>query len=218
MNSNAPVKLAIIGTAGRNEDEARLAEQPQFFLSRMLDAARVIADRVGADTIVTGGAAWADHVGLLLFLSDPERFSLHLHLPALLKHDPADPAAMLYLDTSSRQGGKSDARTSNFWHGKFADQFATVRAGWSPFHDLRTAFAHPKTVSHIGTGFTDRNKAVAADSDFALAMTFGCGPILKEGGTAGTMRTFLRSHPSSTAYHLDLSSMRLCRNAAVPTK
>lgn len=216
MGNTAPVRLAIIGSAGRNDDALPLSQRPEFFLGRMLDAGRAIADRVGATALVSGGAAWADHIAILLFLSDPERFELHLHLPALLKHHPTDRQAMFYLDTGSRQNGSNPARVSNELHEAFGTQLASHKPGWSPFHDLRKAFFHPRVTTTTSAGFEPRNARVAADSDFALAMTFGDGPVLKKGGTAGTLSAFLKQHDASTAYHLDMGSMRLCRNAALP--
>lgn len=215
MDTEPATRLAIIGASGRDEDGQRFANQPDMFLRRMVDAARTIASLTGARILVSGGAAWADHIAILLFLEEPMRFSLHLHLPAFLRADPRDPHSMEYLD-SGADGGKSAAAVSNRLHREFHRQIAPLRPGWSPFRDLHTAFVHTSATNRLYRGFMPRNDAVAADADAVLAMTFGAGPQVKaRSGTAYTMAAFLRSHDRSRAFHLDLSSMRLCRNATV---
>src|SRR5690606_1280513 len=70
--------IAIIGTAGRGDDAAKLG--PALFAAMVRDA----AERVAAfpdPRLVSGGAAWADHVAVKLFL-EGKVAGLTLHLPA----------------------------------------------------------------------------------------------------------------------------------------
>lgn len=208
---NTPIRLAIIGTAGRKDDARKLAARPAFFLERMQAAALAIASRVGATHLVSGGAAWADHVAVLLFLQSPERFILELRLPAALDVHASTPA---FVSNGSR-GVSNPGGVLNYYHQSFAAVLQKDRPGWNPIQDLATAAAHSRADLSVSNGLFARNDVVAASADYALAMTFGDGALLKDGGTAHTMRQFLDRHGADRAFHLDLNSMRLCPKACV---
>jgi len=70
------MKIAVIGTAGRNEDGQKLSKEKFFemvaLVSKLKDAKEA--------TLVSGGAAWADHIAVVVFLLGNCK-SLSLHLP-----------------------------------------------------------------------------------------------------------------------------------------
>lgn len=207
--------LAIIGTAGRGEDGPKLASNAEGYVDRMLAAARKVADLTKANHLVSGGAAWADHIAVLLFLSDPTRFTLQIEAPAEFVTSPS--GGLEYVDTGER-GKKAfianPGGTCNYYHHSFADALGATRQHWSPFLDFALVAGHPRATIRVTHGFDPRN-ALVAESKHALAMTFGQGATVKDGGTARTMKAFLSRADHGSAYHLDLSAMKLIPNARV---
>ena len=74
-----------------------------------------------------------------------------------------------------------------------------------------TASERALCTSQCHGGFKDRNTLVANCANTFIAMTFGDGARVKEGGTADTVRKMLARGISG--YHLDLNTMRLHKNA-----
>lgn len=181
----------------------------------MLAAARKLADLTHATHLVSGGAAWADHMAVLLFLSDPARFTLQIEAPDEMVTAPS--GGLQYADTGER-GPRSfinnPGGTSNHYLQAFADALAITRPQWSPFLDFALVAGHPRVTIRVTHGFQARNLLVAGAQN-ALAMTFGEGSLLKDGGTANTMNAFLSRPDHGLAYHLDLSAMKLHAKARV---
>ncbi len=67
----------------------------------------------------------------------------------------------------------------------------------------------------FSNGFFARNTLVAQDSDYLIALTFGDKEKLKEGGTADTMRKFIKMKGDKNSYHIDLNSMEIYNPATV---
>ena len=204
--------LAIIGTAGRKNDAALLAADPERFAERMLAAALKVADRTKTNHLVSGGAAWADHVAVWLFLSDPTRFTLQIEAPAPFV--TAGTGGLEYADTGERDFIKNPGGTSNHYLRAFADTLGLARPEWSPFIDFALVAGHPRATIRVTHGFQPRNLLVA-QSTHALAMTFGGGRVLQDGGTAKTMTAFLARPDHGESYHLDLGAMRMHAGAQV---
>lgn len=202
-------RLAIIGTAGRKDDATELASNPTLYLSRMLDAAREVIRLTGAKTLVSGGAAAADHIAVLIYLQNLQNLFLELELPERLvvKNDLLE-----YFDTGVRDPFQNAGGTANFYHRQFAAMFDT---GWSPFMDFRKAIVSRNAKTTVTRGFHARNLVVAGKADHVLAMTFGEGRRLKDGGTAHTMAAFLARKDRGDAYHLDLNTLKLYKGATV---
>ncbi len=205
-------RIAIIGTAGRKEDEPLL--RPDSF-TRMVDAVRQLLPE-GPVTLVSGGAAWADHVAVALFLENPARFKLVLELPAEF-----DLKKQAYTETAPKNGERlygndNPGGTSNHWHRKFRE-----KTGRNSFADIAKAIELGADI-RIGNGFFARNSDVAS-ADRAIALTFGRGAMLKDSGTADTMGKFLgrgvgvpdfsEQHPS---WHVDLNAWQVHSPAVVP--
>lgn len=190
--------LAVIGTAGRGTDAARLStELYDAMYARTLEA----MGSWGVRSLVSGGAAWADHLAVRAFL-DGEVDRLRLFLPARFEQ--------------GRYGGPSPndvARTTNRYHDAFSK---TV--GIDTLSQIAQAIDRGAEVS-VHPGFKTRNSEVADAASHMLAFTFGAGrdpsPVddadegfgsafeagLKDGGTADTWNKGWRA---TAKLHVDL--------------
>jgi hypothetical protein len=149
-------KLAIIGTAGRKDDAAKLSK---IHWQRMLDAARCIIRKEKTTSIISGGAAWADHIAVEIGIKDKVK-------------------TKIWLPENGR-----DLSTLHGYHGKFSS--AREKDTWKELNDC-FKLKH-FNIQSFG-GFKDRNSKVADEADLFLAMTFGDKDQVKEGGTADTVR------------------------------
>lgn len=160
--------LAIIGTAGRRDDADRLT--PEHW-EMMVASARLVASEQSVTHLVSGGAAWADHVAVAL----RGTYVVKLFLPE----------------------SESDLDTARYYHRKFSRVLG---------HDTFAELDEVLDITHHG-GFKDRNTLVADSADVFLAMTFGEGASVKDGGTADTVRKMRRR--GVPGYHLDLNDFTL---------
>lgn len=193
--------LAIVGTAGRKEDEHKIN---CAMLPKMVEIAAAAAQKLGVKELVSGGAAWADHVAVLVFLQDPTKYKLTLHVPAAFEGDR-------YKDVGGF-GASNPGGTANYYHGKFSKA-----VGRDTIREIAEAIKLGATVI-VGKGFFDRNKLVAK-SGAILAFTFGDKEWVKDGGTAHTMAHFFDKHPKNPmAFHVDLHTMTTYLPASVEVK
>lgn len=148
-------RAAIIGTAGRHNQHLRLSAD--IFERMCRKAAEFVAPD---DDLQSGGAAWADHVAVVLFLAERAR-SLTLYLPCEF-----DLASVRFVEASRDRldGG----RIANHYH----DLFAT-RTGWRPMVMIAEA-ARRGAELVVVPGFRNRNIPVG-DCDRLIAFTFGAG-------------------------------------------
>lgn len=198
------MKLAIIGTAGRGTDGERLSKQGWWILMQSVADAVVVTTR--ATHLVSGGACYADHLAVQLYLEGAVA-SLDLQLPC-------EWTGHGYREVSS---GNDAGRTSNWYHSLFSKAH-----GIDSLREIQLAIEKGATVT-TGGGFKARNTAIAESADCALAFTFGDRATLKPGGTQDTMSKYLARRerlqyeagmnganpPTFPAYHFDLTSKRL---------
>lgn len=159
--------LAIIGTAGRDKDKPMTAQ----LWDKMLADARTRVHP--SDVLVSGGAAWADHLAVALFL-EGRVAGLKLHLPAPLKGKGFD----------GPQG--SAASAANYYHEMFSK--ATGLRSLDQIHEAIARggkFTEQPPAKGYGAMFA-RNKIVAEASEAVLAYTFGEGQEPADGGTKNT--------------------------------
>lgn len=162
------MKIAIIGTAGRDANR----HYTRTLWDQMLEDAR---SRIPEDThLVSGGAAWADHLAVALFL-EGHASALTLHLPAPL-------------DTEEGFLGpfKSAGSTADFYHRRFSQVIHEDTLG----QIIRAARMDDfdATIEPEGPGYSamfKRNAKVAADAQGVLAYTWGLGDVA-DGGTKHT--------------------------------
>jgi len=160
--------LAVIGTAGRRDDEAKLSAHHWL---KMIAAVREVAHIESVTTLVSGGAAWADHVAVHLSGDFPTKLFI-----------PASP---------------KDCETARYYHAKFSRVI-----GRDSFIEVLD-FPHKE----FRGSFKERNTHVADAADVFIAMTFGAGPKVKDGGTADTVKKMLQR--GVRGYHFDLNTLEL---------
>lgn len=173
------VPVAVIGTAGRRAAEVSQLSEVAF--GRMVAKCREIIEQVwglrpSEVQLVSGGAAWSDHVAVHLFLHHAGYDSLHLHMPCPFGADGRFAA-----------GASSDAsvpRSANRYHATFSSRVAR-----DSLAELQQAVAEGAAVTDSYDGFQHRNAAVAkAGRVIAFTMAASDDAELPRGGTAHTWR------------------------------
>lgn len=160
--------IAIIGTAGRDKTK----RMDLVLWQRMLNHALINIPR--GSHVVSGGAAWADHLAVVLFMRGHAK-GLTLHLPAPFRGG------------CFKGPSKSSASAANWYHQKFSEA-----VGIDSLADIDMALRvlrceHTCEPSQIGFGgMFARNAKVAADADIVYAYTFGEGDEPADGGTKHT--------------------------------
>lgn len=160
-------QIAIIGTAGR--DSAKPMTLALYKWMVVHARTNIPAD---AD-LVSGGAAWADHLAVSLFLFGHGK-SLRLHLPAP------------FVDGAFLGPAKSAATAANYYHKVFSKTI-----GRDSLAQLMQVMMMPNvtfTEEPEATGYGGmfaRNKKVAV-VDEMYAYTFGEGDEPADGGTKNT--------------------------------
>lgn len=165
-----PRMLAVIGTAGRDKDKPLTKEIWQ-------DMKADLSNRVQPnDTLVSGGAAWADHLAVAMFL-EGKVAGLVLHLPAPL---------LMKRGAGFEGPASSAASAANYYHGIFAKAIGedTVMQIYDAIDKGAKITSQPIATGY-GAMFA-RNKLVAEDSDSVVAYTFGDGDTPADGGTKNT--------------------------------
>lgn len=163
--------VAIIGTAGRD----RRPEYTKKLWHAMLSDAAGRFDSEKEYRLVSGGAAWADHIAVELFLARPDMFELSLFLPA-----PLD-------DNGIYQGDRASAgSTSNWYHELFTEKVGIDGRKQILEAEALGASVFYEPVQPGMAAFFVRNKKVADASQACLAYTWGEGKEPADGGTKHT--------------------------------
>lgn len=160
-------RIAIIGTAGRDKNIPMSLNLWHWMLEDAYSHMPVHAH------VVSGGAAWADHLAVALFLSG--------HAHELTLHLPAPFANGRFLGPN-----KSAGSISNYYHERFSkvigiDSLNQIEQVAS-MDNVDGSF-EPVAEGYVAM-FT-RNKKVA-QCERMLAYTFGTGDIPADGGTKNT--------------------------------
>ncbi len=171
------IRVSIIGTAGRSYEEQKQLNATVYvkMIQKSLD---IICNewKLSLDNVrlCSGGAAWADHVAVALFLTQSTN-GLTIYFPC--KYD--------------EKTGRCDdtdycGKRSNQLHEKFNDSIGSRNS----FDDFRLAQMKNNNVIFDTSckGFHARNSFVAK-SEYCIAFTFGTDENEpKEGGTLDTWR------------------------------
>lgn len=179
------MRIAIIGTAGRDKTKPMTLRTWNW----MLGLAREIIPE--GSHLVSGGAAWADHIAVQLFL-EGHAANLTLHLPAPL-------TSTGYLGDYGTSGN-----AANYYHKKFADII-----GVNTFEQLIKCASHDNctgSIQEVSQGYSAmfvRNKAIVQElnphTDYMFAFTFGTEGVA-DGGTKNTWDMF----NSSNKHHFQI--------------
>lgn len=160
-------KIAIIGTAGRDKTKPMTLTLWHWMLAEAASHMPVHAH------VVSGGAAWADHLAVALFLSG-QAHELTLHLPAPF--------------VNGRFVGPSGSAASaaNYYHERFSQAIGIdtlAQISQVEFMDGVEGTFEPPAPGYAA--MFARNKKVAM-ADRMLAFTFGTGAVPADGGTKNT--------------------------------
>ena len=170
------VEVAIIGTAGRGEDGHRMTES--LFDLMVTRARMLIRQELHSSSVInliSGGAAWADHVAVALFFNEEEA-NLTLHIPCGWDH-----AKMQFVDKGTDDWRTNPGRTMNKYHRQFSTK--TRHNSLRDIHLALQVGACAKTYS----GFHRRNTEVAK-ADVLIAFGWGTGGYPVTSGTADTWK------------------------------
>jgi hypothetical protein len=163
-------RIAVIGTAGRKGQ--LVMDDFERMKVATLCAIRELGYEPENVVLVSGGAPWADHVAVWLFLKGKVA-GLRLHLPGTLVTDPE----RTYLT------GTDDCTTFSRYHANFKKT-----TGLDGMAQIKRAIEQGATVNEY-KGYFQRNKAIAADCKALVAMhTNFRHPSLQTSG--GTVYTF----------------------------
>lgn len=156
------MSTAIIGTA---KTTANMSEN---LFQKMCYAA---LPYIKSNELVSGGAAWGDHVAVALFLGFPERFKLTLHLPCGFVNGQ-------YINNGSYDWRVNPGKTTNSYHRAFSKA-----ANRDSLKDIQRAISLGANI-FIYDGFHKRNDIVATCPNM-VAFTWGKAEP-EDGGTLYT--------------------------------
>jgi hypothetical protein len=159
----------IIGTAGRDKAKPMT---PALWRWMVNDAIERL-DRSHEVHLVSGGAAWADHLAVWLFL-DGLATGLTLHLPA-----PFDGTRFIGPQDSS-------ASAANYYHREFSRVIGLDSLAMLDQAIEGGALITQEPSSNGYQGMIRRNAKVARDATTLIAYTFGRNKKPDNGGTADT--------------------------------
>ena len=161
--------IAVIGTAGRDKTRPMTDKHWDFMCET------IAAEVKPEDTLVSGGAAWADHVAIWAYGTGLVK-NLILHLPA--------PFANGRFQGPSMGAGQ----TCNYYHRLFSEAM-----GFDSLDHISQAFMYEAsvTITEEPTGpgygaFAARNRKVADTCTHMVAFTFADGDVPADGGTKMT--------------------------------
>lgn len=170
------VKVAIIGTANRNKKLLRnmSAELYEDMIER---AHETIVNDLNLDVsnviLVSGGAAWSDHVAVSLF--ERNRYAgLELYIPCDWKESK-------YYDNGERGWRRNPGYSANMYHRQFSDIVLC-----DTLAEIENAQKNG-AVLHVKNGFHARNTCIAK-SDTLIAFTWANNEYEITGGSRDTWR------------------------------
>lgn len=174
------IRVGCIGSAGRKDDSPKMdAELYHRMYGTLCYDLYMIGTRHSSEeiTIVSGGAAYADHLAVRAYLEGMVNH-LELHLPAEFNKR--------FIGES-----KSAGSVANYYHDEFES-----RTGIDSLAELERALSDKKVFQTVSNGFKERNLLVG-NVNYLIAFTFGTDNWngasisaseagLKDGGTAHT--------------------------------
>ena len=161
------VKVSIIGTAGRDKSQKYTKE----LFDKMLHIAKYVLANMKDITLVSGGAAWADHIAVKLYLEGYVK-DLELHLPCNWDNNQ-------YLDNGKYYWKDNPGKTANSYHFNFSKTI-----GCNTLNEITLAINKGARIQ-VHDGFHARNTEVA-NSEFLLAFTWSQENQPPDGGTLDT--------------------------------
>jgi hypothetical protein len=159
--------IAVIGTAGRNKAD------PLTSLLWEGMTQHLCGGLLPNDKLVSGGAAWADHIAVHAFINGYCN-ELTLHLPAPFVNGQFEGAY-------GTSGG-----AANYYHKLFSKVVGEDTLGQITCAINMGAHVTYEPVANGYGAMARRNAKVATDCSHMLAYTFGAGDVPADGGTLMT--------------------------------
>lgn len=177
--------VSIIGTAGRG-DYGKMMTSALY--TKMIEKSKAILDewKIGQISLVSGGAAWSDHVAVQLFLEGYVK-KLTLHLPCEFKDGK-------YFETWDNW--QNPGKSANTYHTRFSDKLKR-----NTLEEIQKAIDLGATVV-VHKGFYARNSKVALSS-YLIAFSWSEGNTPTDGGTLDTWN----KSKSKNKRHVSLQSL-----------
>jgi hypothetical protein len=158
-------KISIIGTAKKFDFKKAYKQAEDYIINFISKDWKDIH-------LVSGGAAYGDHIAVRLFLAHPES-KLILHLPC--KFDKK------FEDTGVKDWRINPGNTANYYHSLFSKN-----EGIDSFGEIENAINSGAKIL-VYSGFHKRNAEVAK-SDYTLAFSYSKGDYPTDGGTSFTWK------------------------------
>ena len=199
------LSLSVVGSAGRGSDYDNLNLDKYNEMYRVADK---LIDYINSKsitpltTLVSGGAAFVDHLAVRLYLNN--------RIPNLKLYLPCEYENGEFLDNYSDFG--RIAETINFYHSQFEKE-----TGQNSLKEIQLAIDKGADITVIN-GFKNRNTYVSM-SHYILAMTFGEKDKIKRGGTWDTIKKYLdrvkQEGLPDYSFHFNLFEEKMYRPAKV---
>ncbi|KAM9975352.1 hypothetical protein ACTFIW_010380 [Dictyostelium discoideum] len=180
---SSTVTIGVIGTTGRDKSRPLnskhfdyLCDTFQQYLHNLETQQKIELNNI---TLISGGAAWSDHVAVDYFLKNPTTCKLMIHLPCLIVGYKVDENITQYRFDVEHPNGV----TTNGYHSNFSKQI-----GRDTILDIIKAKELGAILDNSEFGFKNRNTSIAKQSDFLVAFTGAVGPAPLGGGTLDTWK------------------------------
>jgi hypothetical protein len=188
---DAKIDVSIIGTAsGKGKYEALMTQKTWDF---MCTTAENHINKLTSDWsnvhIVSGGAAWSDHVAVHLFLKYPKS-SLTLHFPCKWNSSKKQ-----FEDNGKYHWAANPGRTANLFHFRFGRIIGT-----ETLPQIQKAIDNGAIIVDNYVGFHDRNLSVGKSSHL-IAFTASKSDQPTDGGTFHTWENATSKY--KTHYSID---------------
>ncbi len=176
--------VAVVGTAGRDTYNVYTKE----LYDKMVAVVKHMIKDLTNVTLISGGAAWADHIAVKLYLEG--------YVSRLILHLPCEFIDNQYMDNGKSAWFDNPGRTSNTYHRKFSRI-----VGINSLTEITEAIKKGAQIN-VHKGFHARNLLVAK-CDHMIALTWHIGSEPSDGGTAHTWKNC----QSTSKYHVSLSTL-----------
>lgn len=164
--------VSVIGTAGRKNKHKLNNELYDKMINKVKD---IIENKFNLNpnniTLVSGGAAWCDHLAVNLFLDNYVKNST-LYLPCDWNFKNKK-----YLESINMY---DCGKVANSYHYYFSEKL-----GKNTLHEINDAISNGLSINTKYYGFKNRNTQVAI-SNYLIAFTFSKGNEPDDGGTKDT--------------------------------
>ncbi len=150
--------------------------------------------------LISGGAAWSDHIAVQLFLDHDIVKSLTLFSPAefdVKQHQFHDNGVFAYL--------KNPGRLANLRFHEFSKIM-----GRNMIKDISIAVQRGAKIIVNNNGFHARNTQIAHNATHLLAFSWSLGDQPCDGGTKDTWQKFLKKHNNDKMQSAQQKHISLC--------